>query len=120
MRRKIAEIYKAKLFKGCSNGGISEYYDNVVCYFLEDGESISDIENPEDNAVVLVELSLRGEKYYVFEPVANIPEGHTGYMSGGSYVGSCDSTFIELCHGNDILPLHDRTETWKLYEALCK
>lgn len=120
MKKRNAYIYKAKSFTNPSNYGISKYYDEVVCYFLEDGESIGDIKNAEDNAVVLVELSFRGEKYYVFEPVANIPEGHTGYMSGGSYVGSCDGSFIQLCHGATILPLHDRTDTWEQYYDLCR
>jgi len=120
MKKLNAYIFKASAFKGCSNNGISDRYDDVVCYFLEDGEVIEDIKEAEDNAVVFVPRMLWGEKHYIFEPVEEIPEGHLGYMAGGSYIGSCDSRFCELCGGFEILPLHDRTESWKQYEALSR
>lgn len=120
MKKMNAEIFKAKLFAGCSNNGISDNYDNVVCYFLEDGETVEDIKNAEDNAVVFIPRMLCGEKHYIFEPVKKVPEGYVSYMSGGSYVGSCDSRFIELCDGFEILPLHDRTETWQQYDMLSR
>ena len=117
MKKINALVYKSPVLGDCSNNGISAYYDKVVCYFLENNETVGSIENPEPNAVVFVPRMLWGEKHYYFQPVAKVPSNHIGYMASGVYVGSSDSRFIELTTGYEILPLHDRTESQQLYNS---
>lgn len=119
MKKLSAEIYTPS-YGNCSNGGISARYGSVMCYFLEDGETIEDIKDYEDNAVIFIPRMLWGKKHYLFEPLAPTKKGYTSYMMGGCYVGSSDSRFSEYTDGFDILPLHDRSDTWEMYYAMTR
>lgn len=118
MEKLTGYIYRNDILGDCSNNGISNNYDKVVCYFLNENETIDQIKEPESNAVVLVERWLWGEPHFYFRPVKEAPKGNLGYMMGGCYVGSCSGVFSQYTKGQEIVPLHDRAETQRQYDML--
>jgi|688.fasta_scaffold42610_4 hypothetical protein len=58
-------------------------------------------------------------RIYKILPVDPVPDGHVGYMSGGTYAASSDSRFGEAIGGlYAAIPIHDRTETTSVYRQL--
>lgn len=108
-------IYEDKAIGNCSNDGISAKYDKVLLIMPEGFVDIDPDDIPE-NAVKLVRRELWGEDHFYIRPVKDCPRGQAGYMAGGCYVSTSDARFRRYC-GSQILPLFDRTETWKQYEA---
>ncbi len=78
------------------------------------GVGIPEIFEPSDECPELVLMVPKG-KYNYCEPNIAIPEGHTGYMNGGTFINTSDSRFPF----KGAIPIHDRTETWELYNRLC-
>lgn len=110
-------VYRSSRLGDCTNGGISAAYDFllVVC---DDGNINVDPENPPKNLVEVVHRNLWGRDVYHVEPVAR-PTG-AGWMMGGNYAASSDSRFSALCGGQyGALPIHDRDESWELYNSMC-
>lgn len=86
-----------------SNGGLSSEYNRVLLV-LGDKTDLS----KEINGLPVVALVKRGD-YFHAEPILAVPEGHNGYMFGGSFIYTSDRRFP-----NDYpIPLHDRTENPK-------
>lgn len=99
-------VYKNPLFEGCSNGGISSRYDELILV----GEGIEgpvtvDLDNPPENVVKIVRRKLFGDKeeYMHLEPLNN--EGKW-FMSGGCFASTSDSRFPSRYP----LSIHDRCE----------
>ena len=109
MRALRCSILESKLLGNCSNHGISERYDSIL--LLCDNGNV-EANGDEENLCKVVKRNLFGETYYHVEPVMK-PNG-VGWMSGGSFVYSCDSRFPFSYP----LSLHDRTETQELYNIL--
>lgn len=61
-------------------------------------------------AAVVVYRNLRGHQIVHVEPLAPVPDGHAGYMAGGSYVACSDSRWDDLIGFYGAVSLHDRTE----------
>ncbi len=101
-------VYKNDLFKGCSNNGISEKFDELLLV-CEDGNVDIDENNIPENLVVIAE-GFRGYKY--IRPYKE-PE-HLGWMSGGSIAYSSDARF----NSQYPLKIHDRQETQEMYDRL--
>lgn len=120
MKKLNGLIYRSNTLGDCSNNGISSKYDKVVCYFLNENETIDSIKEPEPNAVVLAERWLWGKPHFYFRPVKEVPKDSLGYMMGGCYVGSYCGGFAQYTRGQEILPLHDRTETQEQYDMMSK
>ena len=105
-----------------TNGGASGRYDRilVVCPYGPD-----EVDGTEDNLFKAVSHKNSFGKTVVLEPY-NQPEGMCGPMFGGNYAASSDSRFcrtIESEYGGDFygaVPIHDRFETWALYDALSR
>lgn len=114
MRKLTAWVYKSALGDS-SNNGISHNYDSVVCYWLDHGEKISDINDVENNAVVFISRALFDKYCPIFQPIKPVLPNHVGYMSGGCLISSSDSRFSEWC-GLNAVPLHDRQETQAAYD----
>lgn len=57
-------------------------------------------------------------KNCVIIPEAEVPEGKTPYMSGGTFASSSDSRFSQATDMYAAIPIHDRCETWKQYRML--
>ena len=106
-------VYKNELYKGCSNNGISEKF-NELLLVCEDGNVDVDENNLPENLVVMVSRQLFGKEYKHIEPYTK-PTG-AGWMSGGAVAYSCDSRFGKL--SDYPLSIHDRQETQKQYDML--
>ena len=78
------------------------------------GVDIPEIFEPSEDAPEVI-LGLPRGGYNYCSPIQAVPEGHTGYMSGGTFVYDCDSRFPF----DGPIALHDRTETWELYNRMC-
>lgn len=111
-------VYANPQYRGCANGGWTEYHDSLYvacpsgCYEIEE-------ENP-----ALFDL-VSGPFGTIHLRPHNGGEG-AGPMMGGSYAGTCDSRFNDMCsallghtwHG--AVAVHDRYESQELYERLSR
>ena len=114
------DVYKNRKYSGCSNGGITERFDELLIE-CEDGFIEIDEDNVPENFVVYVDRTVGGQKCGYLRPYADPPADRTGYMSGGAFASSCDSRFGRIIGGMyGAVPVHDRTETWEEYEALSR
>ena len=115
MKTIPVSVYRSDRIGDCTNGGVSSIYNTlyVVC---EDGfKEVDDRDTPE-NVMKLVVLSRRGQMLYHLEPVAK-PEG-AGWMFGGNYAASSDARFCRMIDSAYCaIPIHDRQESWELYES---
>ena len=109
MRALRCSIFEDKRLGNSSNHGISERYKEIL---LLCDEGSDEVNGDEENLCKVVKRNLFGETYYHVEPVTK-PNG-VGWMSGGSFVYSCDGRFPF----DYPLSLHDRTETQELYDML--
>lgn len=104
------EIFSNPLFKGCSNGGVSEFYTEGLIVNIDAPHYPK---SPLHPLLMLVKGNLPGTVKAV--PVDQ-PEGKTGPMFGGSYIAGSDSRFseaVEKLLGHRFygaVPLHDRFE----------
>lgn len=111
----IAEIYRAPLMDGCANGGISERVEAVTVVDIDGPFEPT----PDRPAVRLVRRHYVGTDFVHAEPVEPVEAGRIGYMSGGSFIHSCDSRFSDAVGAvGRPISLHDRTETPTEYAAL--
>lgn len=113
MKALPISVYKNKLYEGCSNGGITSKYDELLLV-CEKGFIEVDEKNPPENLVKIVTRKLFGKEYKHIEPVAPVKPGCVGYMSGGSLAYSSDSRFSKLSEYP--LNIHDRQETQEEYD----
>ena len=79
------------------------------------GVGIPELDEPSEEYPELLLMVPKG-KYNYCEPTKATPEGHTSYMSGGTFIYSCDSRFPF----EGAIPVHDRTETWELYDRMSR
>jgi len=104
MKAIDVSVYSNEQFR-CSNGGISEKYDELL--LLHERGNL-DIEGDEENLCKVVHRVINGLDIYHIQPVA-IPE--KWYMFGGSFAYSCDARFAELVGGQyGAIAIHDRVE----------
>ena len=108
-------VYKNSRLGGCSNGGISERYDEVLL-LCDDGNIDVDTDDMPENLCKIVTCEIGGTEYKHIEPVARVNKGSVGWMSGGCFVGCSDGRFHRLSQYP--LSLHDRQETHERYEAM--
>lgn len=106
-------VYRSPLFEGCSNGGISEKYNELLLVH-ERGNIEIDENNPPENLVKLVVRNFGDGEYKHIEPVASTAPGNVGWMSGGAYASGSDSRFYEI--SKYPLGIHDRQETQADYD----
>ena len=102
-------VYKNPSYKGCSNGGLTEKYDELLL-ICDDGCIEIDMDNPPENLVKIVIRNLFGKEYKHIEPYAK-PK-HLGWMAGGAIGYTSDSRFPSEYP----LQIHDRQETSEEYE----
>ena len=115
MRALPLGIFENKKIGNCSNNGISNRY-NEVLLICEDGFVDIDEDNPPENLVKLVVRNLFGKEYKHLEPYRPTDSGCVGWMAGGSYAGCSDSRFHRISEYP--LPLHDRQESWEMYNRM--
>lgn len=117
-----ASIMKSPLYKGCSNGGISETCNSVTIV----GPGIAEVFEADSDApaVKFVVRNINGIVVHL-EPVAPVKKGNVGYMAGGAVVSCCDSRFGEALQklgypSHCAVILHDRQDTPEDYAALSR
>ncbi len=104
-------IFKYKGFKGCANGGLSDFHDNATLLPSDDFPNVPEIFEPDDEApaVVMVkrQLSHRKDAYLTAYPADVDGNADSSMrMAGGAYISACDSRFPATYP----VPLHDRRE----------
>lgn len=119
MKGLTASIFEDKRIGNCSNGGISSRCSMVTVVGL--GED-SEIREATDDApaVKLVRRIIGGKLCVHAEPVDPVPEGHAGWMMGGSYISTSDGRFADAIGFYGAVALHDRSETWAMYDQLSR
>ena len=107
----IVDVFRNARGSDCTNGGVSSRFAEALLI----GEGV---EGPfEENCN---RLTLYFEMFHnkwprcVPDEKSSKGEGHTNWMFGGNFVYSSDSRFPS----DQPIPIHDRQETWKQYEAL--
>lgn len=112
-------VYSNPTYRGCANGGWTEGHDTlyVAC---PDGFIDVDADDP---ALFVLRRGFRGTVY--LEPNVK-PQGKIGGMMGGSYAGTSDSRFSEMCEAltghswHGAVAVHDRFETQREYDILSR
>ena len=102
-------IYKHSGFKGCANGGLSDFYDNATLLASDDFPNVPEIFEPNDEApaVVMVKRGIMGRDYLTAYPADVDGNADSSMrMAGGAYISACDSRFPATYP----VPLHDRRE----------
>lgn len=62
---------------------------------------------------------VRNGRDWIVRPVEETSKGHTPYMDGGSYAATSDSRWTAKV-GMAAVPIHDRSETWEVYDQLSR
>lgn len=117
MKALRINVYKNPCFRGCSNNGISEKYENLLLV-CNDGNFEIDTENPPENLCKVVTRHLFGRDYKHIEPYTAPDKGFIGWMHGGSYAATSDSRFSDI--SDYPLAIHDRQETTAQYERMSR
>lgn len=111
-------VYRRPNGTDCTNGGISAKYDRllVVC---PDGFIDVDENDPPENLCKVVKRHLFGRDIFHVEPV--VPPKGAGWMAGGNFAETSDSRFGKLCGDMyGALSIHDRDESWEMYDMLSR
>ena len=118
MKALPVSVYRDTDGSDCTNNGVSSRFREllVIC---DDGFINVDENNPPENLCKVVKRHLFGRDIYHIEPVER-PKG-AGWMMGGNYAASCDSRFSRLCGDMyGALSIHDRQESWEMYDRLSR
>lgn len=130
----VSVLRDAWLKADCTNGGISGKADRL-CVVNVPGPS-----NPSDDApaaLLVVDQVIGTEKRArlvpaeqdddgVWHPIAQNPTEYAGPMMGGNYAATCDARFGRALRelgfpvGYIAIPIHDRCESWHLYDAMSR
>jgi hypothetical protein len=105
MRAINVSVYKNESFKGCSVGGVSERFNEIL--LLHERGNI-DVQGDEENLCKIVRREIGSRVVFHIQPMY----GADGSFSfGGAYAASCDSRFCELIEGQyGAIAIHDRKE----------
>ena len=113
MKTIPVSVYRTPSFGDFTNGGMSAKYDTA--YLICD-KGWRETPNDDPALLRIVYRAVGGVAYMHTEPVAPVPEGNVGPMFGGNFIYTSDSRFP---HPYPI-PIHDRYETYELYELLSR
>ena len=117
MKALPISVFKNPAYKGCSNGGITEKFDQLLLV-CEDGFVDVDESNPPENLVVFFYREIFGEPAPYIRPYADPKPGNVGWMEGGAYAASSDSRFNCLFNFYGAIAVHDRQESQEIYDLL--
>ena len=118
MKALPVSVYRDADGSDCTNNGVSSRFREllVIC---DDGFINVDENNPPENLCKVVHRHLFGRDIYHVEPV--VPPKGAGWMAGGNYAATTDSRFTELCGGlYAAISIHDRQESWEMYDRLSR
>jgi len=94
----------------CTNGGISSKFTELTLVNVP-----GPFDPTPDAPAAILEAVDKGSARIV--PVFQ-PEGTLGPMFGGNYAASSDSRFRKAAGIYGAVAIHDRFETWEMYEML--
>jgi hypothetical protein len=107
-----ASIYKARGYEKCSNGGVSEFYDQVTLINVPGPSEPSD-----DAPPALLKAGNLPGTLKVVPVIPGTFAGLVGPMAGGSFIATSDSRFSDACRqivGGEFygaVAFHDRYES---------
>jgi len=105
MKAISVNVFKNTQFSKCSNGGVSEQFDNLLI-LCENGHI--EVTGEEKNLCKIVKRDLFGKDVYHIRPIEN-PQAW--YMFGGSFAHSSDSRFTNMVGDQyGAISIHDRLE----------
>ncbi len=125
----LCDVYRDSSHGDCSMNGVTACFNRVILT----GSGVAEVFEPMDDAPELVLVLRRiggAEANYAiprrfFDGLtehgdARIKDriGHVCF--GGNYVATSDSRFREATGSSRPLPVHDRAESWELYERLSR
>lgn len=116
MRALSCEIFRWSL-GDCSNNGISSRHKEILL-ICDDGPIEVDEKNPPDNLCKVVLRDLGFTKHVCIEPYAEAKGA--GWMFGGTIIDTSDSRFRRATGIDYPVHLHDRDESWELYDMLSR
>jgi hypothetical protein len=100
----------------CTNGGMS----SKATQFVVVGEGLPEIFSPSDDAPLAFLFPGHVRNSWRVVPADPRDTGKlAGPMFGGNYVGTCDSRWHKAI-GGDLVPVHDRYDTWEDNEILSR
>lgn len=106
----------------CTNHGVSEKRNHFILYSADTTIEQIKAEIEKLNGRMKIEdcLLVKGKSDYIYcTPVFEVNgKVSTGFMAGGNFIYSSDSRFEEISGCSHPIPIHDRTESWELYNAL--
>jgi hypothetical protein len=113
MKGMYLSVYRNAQLGDNSNGGVSGKVTRIILI----GEGIPEIfeAGPDDVVLKLVRRDFHDGPYFHAEPVDQ-PKEMAGPMFGGSFCYTSDSRISRITKYP--IPIHDRFETWELYNAL--
>jgi len=118
MKALPVSVYRNADGTDCTNDGVSSRF-RALLIVCPDGFIDVDENNPPENLCKVVKRHLFGRDIYHVEPVSR-PTG-AGWMMGGNYAATSDSRFGRLCGEQyGALAIHDRQETWEMYDRLSR
>lgn len=101
-----------------SNGGVTSKYDEV---YIPCENGYLDVDEDDPQLMKVVFRDVFGRTVVHLEPMKAVPAGHVGWMNGGCFASSSDSRVSDELHGfYGAVAIHDRCETYELYEALSR
>ena len=117
MRALRCSICEPKDLGNCSNHGISARYDNILL-ICENGPTEIDENNPPENLCKVVTRQFGYKTYVHIEPYAEAKGA--GWMFGGAVISTSDARFHEATGVSYPVCLHDRDESWEMYDMLSR
>lgn len=122
MNHCYVEVYVAADGIDCTNHGITSKHTHLYLYDGDHDECLAHAKAKgiEDKALYLVRRMLWNERHYYAEPLIK-PEDKA-QVFGGNFIYTCDGAFSRLINESTCrpLPVHDRFETWEMFEALSR
>ena len=109
----ICSVYRDTYLGDCSNGGVTARYHDVM---LLCEEGWREVEDNDPRLLRLVRRNYAAGEYLHAEPIAPAPEGCVGPMFGGNFIYTCDSRFPSPYP----IPVHDRYETYEVYDLMTR
>lgn len=113
----------------CSRGGCTSKFE-FLFVFPKDAKD-EDIENFVTNheknntggkydvtREKCVRICQRENGYVYAEVVFKRPDNEGPYMAGGNYIHSSNANFIDMVGHSYPISVHDRFESWQMYEAM--
>lgn len=129
---RMADAFVVSVYRNgstdCTNGGVSSAHDEllVLCNsgnVRYDSRATVDLDDPPENLMELV--CSHGTVHLV--PVRGVDDGCIGWMFGGNYAATSDAPFhralsalVDDPYVVGAVPIHDRQESYSLYERLSR